>query len=311
MTAIKTCIAVDVGGTKLLIGEVRENGEILHVKRYPTGRLRQAELVERILNGVQDYEQSVGWDEERPDRMGIGVIGISDPASGIWKRIDGEFDEETDLAGIMKDRLGVACRIDNDVKAATIAECAFGAAKGCKDMIYINVGTGLAAGIVSNGKVIRGCSQYAGEIGYLNFNMGKGCHIESTASGVGINRRAQALKQEYPDSPLFREGKTISGKTLFALEQAQDPLAVRLFEEMVTILALLIDNLIWTLDPEKIVLGGGMILNDRLYEQVLERLGDHSREFVPKGIVRSALDPAYTGLMGAAAVGLGFQEKFR
>ena len=309
----ESCIAIDVGGTKMLIAEVRRDGTILQEKRYPTGRLRQPVLVEKMVAGVKDFEESFGWAYgKRPQQMGIGIVGSLDIKEGIWNRIDHEFDEPTPLARIMKERFGVTCFLDNDVKSATIAECVFGGVKGCQDMIYINVGTGLAAGTVSNGKLIRGAENYAGEIGYMNFQMGKGPHLESIASGVGLNRQRKRLMAEYPDSRLagYEENETISGQQVFELAAQGDALAERLLADMVDVIALLIENMSCVTAPERVILGGGLMADGSLLGRVLERLKESVKNRIPKGISLSSLDPAYTGLLGAAAIGLGYQQVF-
>lgn len=308
----KTCIAIDVGGTKMLIAQVRDDGTVLKMKRYPTGRLTQPELVKRMKDGVLDFEASVGWEGgKRPAQMGIGIVGIIDPVHGIWNRIDQEYAEETPLAKIMEDEFRVECHIDNDVKSATIAERMFGAGKGCNDLLYINVGTGLAAGAIAGGRLIRGSGGFAGEIGYMNFNMGEGPHIELIASGVGINHRIHSLLQQYPDSALKDlAGGVVSGQTVFELADAGDRLAVRLLDDVVTVTALLISNLTCVLAPERVVLGGGLISSGRLFERIVGSLNQSICAHIMGGITLSALDPAYTGLIGAAAVGFGYQKLF-
>lgn len=312
METEKSCIAIDVGGTKMLVAEVVSNGTVFNVKRYPTGRINQRELVKRMIANVKDFEESFGWAYgNQPVLMGIGIVGNLEIEHGIWNFIDHEFVEPTPLAAIMKEKFGVTCYIDNDVKAATIAECVFGGAKDCRDMIYINVGTGLAAGTVSNGRVIRGADNYAGEIGYMNFNMGKGPHLEGIASGIGLNQRRKELLPEYPDSPLGeRENEVISGQTVFELAKDGDALSQRMLEEAVQTVALLIENMSCVTAPETVILGGGLVADGWLAARICERVKDKVKARIPKGIHLSSLNPNYTGLLGAAAIGLGYQKVF-
>jgi len=312
METEKSCIAIDVGGTKMMVAEVASDGTVLNVKRYPTGRINQLELVKRMIANVRDYEESFGWAYgKQPVLMGIGIVGNLDIENGIWNFIDHEFVEPTPLAAIMREEFDVTCYIDNDVKAATIAECVFGGAKDCRDMIYINVGTGLAAGTVSNGKVIRGVDNYAGEIGYMNFNMGKGPHLEGIASGIGLNRRRMELLAEYTDSTLSKkEIEVISGQTVFEQAKAGDALSQRMLEEAVQTVALLIENMSCMTAPEMVILGGGLIADGWLLIRILERVKDKVKSRIPKGIQLSSLNPNYTGLLGAAAIGLGYQKVF-
>lgn len=296
-----SCIAIDIGGTKMLIGEVREDGNILNVKRYQTGHLSQDELLQVIYSSFEDYERTIGWSEgKRPGFVGIGVVGIIDPVNKIWNRIEGTDNSNIPLARLMEERYQLTCFIDNDVKAGTIAECVFGAGKGCKDLIYINVGTGLAAGIVVNGRLVRGSDHCAGEIGYLDFSIGKKTYkelsvfgyIEGVASGLGIKQR----------------GFT-SGEELFALAMKKDEKALQTLADITEVLTTLIHNLAWITNPEKVILGGGLMSEGWLLEQLISSMGSNFPE-IKKGIVLTELNPAYTGLMGAAAIGMGYQKQF-
>ena len=91
----QTVLAIDIGGTKMLIAEVDEKGRILGIKRYPTGRLSQRVLTERMLENVKDFEDTVGYAEgRRPSFMGIGAVGRLDPVKGIWKFIADDLPAE-------------------------------------------------------------------------------------------------------------------------------------------------------------------------------------------------------------------------
>ncbi len=308
----KSCIAIDVGGTKMLIAEVMDNGTICDIKRIPTGRLNQRQLIGLMTQGVLDYEKEIGWQSgKRPESMGIGIVGLIDPVKGIWHKIDQEFAEELPLTDIMKRCFNLECYIDNDVKSATIAEGVYGAGKGISEFIYINVGTGLAAGMVAGGKLVRGRDGYAGEIGYMDFNMGKGPHLESIASGVGLNRRMKELLPEYPDSHLNQHiNEIISGHQVFCYADQGDLLAKRLLDDIVFIIAQLINNLTCAFSPEKVVLGGGLVSNGILIERIRQEVKPSVYSHMSGGIVLSELDPAYTGLVGAAAVGFGNQKNY-
>lgn len=308
---MKTCIAVDIGGTKMFIAEVREDGTIVGCKRYPTGKRDKEQIIELLECGIREYEAEIGWEAgKRPAQMGIGINGIIDPVGRIWKRLRPE-EPEIALAERMEKEFGVVCYIDNDVKAAVIAENQFGAGKGCKDMVYINVGTGLAAGIIANGKLIRGTDGFAGEIGFMNFTGGEGCRVELMASGMGIDYRAKELAEQYPDSLLRRKDKdVVSGWDVFEMADQGDALANRILEDMIKMNGLMISNLTCVLSPEIVVLGGGLITNGRLLDKVIDAVSEKAKQHLEKGIVLTGLDPAYAGLIGAAAVGLGYQKEY-
>lgn len=308
---MKTCIAVDIGGTKMLIAEVSGDGTIVGCRRYPTGKIGKEQIIERLTQGVYEYESEIGWESgSRPVQMGIGINGLIDPVRGIWKRLSPE-EPEIALAERMEKEFGITCYMDNDVKATVIAENQFGAGKGCRDMIYINIGTGLAAGIIANGKLIRGTDGFAGEIGFMNFTEGEGCRVELMASGMGIDYRAKKLAGQYPDSPLNGKGEdVVPGQEVFEFADQGDGLANRILDDMVRMNGLMISNLTCALSPEIVILGGGLITNERLLNRIIDSVSEKAKQHLERGIVLTGLDPAYAGLMGAAAVGFGYQKDY-
>ena len=311
MTDMKTCIAVDIGGTKMLIAEVREDGTIINIKRYPTGKACKEEIIRILIQGVLEYENEIGWESgSRPHQMGIGINGLIDPVQGIWKRLESE-ESEIALIERIEQEFEVECHIDNDVKATVIAENKFGAGKNCRDMIYINIGTGLAAGIIANGRLIRGTDGFAGEIGYMNFTGGEGSRVELMASGMGINHQIELLINEYPNSVLKEKaGGVVSGQEVFQAAERGDELANHVLDRLVKMSGLMISNLTCVLSPEIVILGGGLITNGCLMDKMIDAVTPKAAQHLEKGIVLTGLDPAYAGLMGAAAIGLGYQREY-
>ncbi len=308
---MNTCIAADIGGTKMLIAQVREDGTVVNQKRYSTGALEKQEVLEKLLQGIYDYETEIGWEGGgRPRHMGVGVNGVIDPIKGIWKKQE-ETDREVPVAAFVEKELGVVCHVDNDVKSAVIAENVFGAGKGCRDMVYINLGTGLAAGIIANGKLIRGTDGFAGEIGFMNLTDGKGPRMELKASGMGMCHQARLLSDRYPDSALRgMPGGTVRGQDIFELAEEGDELAAHIIDEMIRMVGLTISNLTCVLSPEVVILGGGLITQERLLEGIIGAVSPKAKQHLEKGVILTGLDPNYAGLMGAAAIAFGYQERY-
>ena len=308
---MKTCIAVDIGGTKMLIAEVGEDGSIINIKRYSTGNISKEEVLNKLISGIWEYENEIGWiNGMRPKQMGIGVNGLIDPVKGIWERIKPE-EPEIALTECIEKEFGLKCYIDNDVKSTVIAENKFGAGKNCRDMIYINIGTGLAAGIIANGKLIRGTDGFAGEIGYMNFTGGEGDRVELLTSGMGIDHQVKKLIEKYPDSILKeRAGDHVSGQDVFEAADKGDELANYVLREVVKMSGLMISNLTCALSPEIVILGGGLITNGFLLNKIVEAVMPKAKQHLEKGVVLTGLDPDYAGLMGAAAIGFGYQQEY-
>lgn len=311
----ETTLAVDLGGTKLLIGEVDRSGTILHSRKYPSGYMDQKQAADRILECVRDYIHQTGFVRAQPETMGIGMIGQVDEKNGVWRMIDHNRNTPMPLADMMESALGMKCFLENDVKAAARAEKAFGGGRDVNDFLYLNVGTGIAAGIYSGGHLIRGWQNDAGEIGHMTVDYkgdaeclcGRTGCVEAIASGIGLDRRVKALAAQYPDSVLqeHRKDVFVRAEWIFQAAEEGDPLAVRVAEDAVEALTQMILNLIKTLNPEKIILGGGVAGSAYMRKNLMPRLKENGTESVAKGIVLSELNPDTAGLIGAAATGFG------
>lgn len=314
----RTVLGVDLGGTKLLIGQVNESGEILRSKQYPSGFLNQEQALRLILLSIEDYISTVGFVEPYPEVIGLGIVGLVDQSSGQWIMIDPDRKSPIPIANILGDRFQMAIGIDNDVKAATQAELRFGLGQNSKDFIYLNIGTGIAAGFVSEGNLIRGYQNDSGEIGHLSVNYQSntpcvcgrfGC-VEALASGGGMDRRIKLLGQRYPESPLLKLASLgfVDARDIFALADEGDPLARLIAHDAVDAVSELIINLVRVTNPELILLGGGVAGSSWMSTELPKRLHIRAMKSVHKGVHLSQLDPAVVGLIGAAAVGFAKQE---
>lgn len=311
---METFLGLDLGGTKLLIGELDRNGNILKYKKYDPGFFNQQVALEIIKESLDDYIKTVGWTENKPVAMGVGLIGRVDPGQGIWLQIDPKRSEPIPLARELSDLYGIPCTIDNDVKSATRAERHFGFGQLSENFIYINIGTGIAAGFVVNGRQIRGSHFNAGEVGHtrvgVNVGIRCGCGrmdcVEQIASGIGFNNCARLLRDELetrlhiPDSL----EKRVDVREVFRLSEAGDPLCVRLVENATEALANLIMNLVRVSDPDTVVLGGGLVSDGFLHTKIVEKLNQTTVRFVKNGVVITKLNPDFIGLLGAGAVAM-------
>ena len=309
------CMALDLGGTKLLIGIVDASGKILYSKRYPSllaeGKT-QSEMTEFMLSCLADFVSDAPM--EKVECVGAGVVGRVDDETGLWLEIEPGRCETVALAKALTAQTGLPCRIDNDVRCALRAERVFGTGKGLNDFIYMNIGTGIAAAFVSGGQVIRGHSFNAGEVGHVSVDAfgdvkcpcGRyGC-AEAIASGSGLDSRARALLGAYTGTLLrIPENKRVSAKEIFDLAEKGDALCKRLMLDAAQAASALIMNLVWVTDPEAVVLGGGIVSDQRMLQAILSRLHAGSMRFATGGVRLSSLDPELTGLIGAAMCGFG------
>lgn len=316
---MNTYLALDLGGTKLMIAEVTETGEILRSKQYPSGYRNQKEGVTGILSSLDDYYHTVGL-AETPIALGMGMTGKVDYKKGLWRSMIHIDQELVPLADLLTEKTGLPAVLDNDMHSAATAELLLGCGTYCDDFIYLNVGTGLAAGLVSDRHVIRGYNNMAGEVGHTSIGINHhvpcicdktGC-CENTVSGIGFDGQARRLVAEYPDCPLHiptDPGVRVSGKDVFDLAAQGDPLCTRIVDEAVEALVILITNMVRYIDPAVIVMGGGMAMNDAFFNRIKKGLEAYSvMNNVPHGVVRSSFSPDKVGIIGAAALAM---EKYR
>lgn len=302
-----TYLGVDLGGTKLKIGESDLEGNLLWTREYPSGYLGQREalnLIESALDKALEERPA----DKRPVAIGLGLIGRIDSSTGTWLEIDHDRAEVLPISDSLQKRYGLPCFADNDVRSATKAEILFGRGKDYDNWIYINVGTGIAAAIVSKKRLITGGHCNAGEVGHsasgIDFHAPCACGrpdcVESVASGSGLDLCARLLAPQYPDTILAIPpvGTRISGAEIFSLYEI-DPLCRTLTDNAAKALGNLIMNMVRFCDPELVVLGGGLMSTDFLYRKVLDRLNPFTMRYVTGGVVRTGLDPRNIGVMGA------------
>lgn len=310
---METYLGLDLGGTKLLIGEMDNRGNILRYKKYASGYFNQQAALQIIKSSLDDYIRTVGWYDKRPVGMGVGLIGRVNPQEGVWLQIDPSRTHPVALAKELTDSYGIPCFIDNDVKSATRAERVWGFGQISQNFVYLNVGTGIAVGIVINGRQIRGSHFNAGEVGHLRVgvNVGVKCPcgridcVEAIAAGIGFDNCARLLRDRYETNlHIPDKDERVQVSDVFALSQKGDPLCTVLVDNAAEALANLIMNLVRVADPDTVVLGGGVVADGYLHGKILEKLQPITMRFVTNGVVITKLNPGFIGLLGAGAVAM-------
>lgn len=297
----------------MLIGEMDNRGNILRYKQYASGYFNQQAALQIIKSSLDDYIRTVGWYDKRPVGMGVGLIGRVDPQEGVWLQIDPSRTHPISLAKELTECYGIPCFIDNDVKSATRAERVWGFGQISQNFVYLNVGTGIAVGIVINGRQIRGSHFNAGEVGHLRVgvNVGVKCPcgridcVEAIAAGIGFDNCARLLRDRYETSlHIPDKDERVQVSEVFALSQKGDPLCTVLVDNAAEALANLIMNLVRVADPDTVVLGGGVVADGYMHGKILERLQPITMRFVTNGVVITKLNPGFIGLLGAGAVAM-------
>lgn len=271
-------IGADIGGTHQTVAVARLDGEVLalHRRRLRDGGTAQ-DVVANVFALTDEALVSARHSARRPGsdkllRIGVGFGGPVDQKRGLVltsHHVPGW--NEYPLRDVLEQRLDVPAVVDNDANAAALGEASFGAGRGQRHLLYVNVGTGIGAGIILNGVLYHGKSGLAGEIGHVTVEPSgpqcgcgkRGC-LEALASGRSIGRRGrEAVARDHAAAAMLVQ---LAGGNASAIESAHvlqaamagDPLAQRVVETTACYLGLAFANAANLLDPEMIIVGGGL-----------------------------------------------------
>lgn len=306
----QTVLAVDLGGTKILIGEVTPAGEILTSEKYPSTVVDQRSATEKIKAAIKNYLQQHSI---QGDLIGIGmcVVGRVDTDRGQWMEIHPGLSDPIFLADEITQTFQLPCWITNDVSGAALAESILGSGQETGNFVYINIGTGIAARVVADHHLIKGGNFNAGEVGHMVVDMRsddlctcgrKGC-VELFASGLGMHNQTVKFAPDYPNTMLtIEEGKRVTFQELIGAYEANDPLARKVVDQALQAVAALTMNLIRVSDPEAIIFGGGVMNDGWFLNHLVTFLNAKTIRFITKGMRVTTLNPNEVALKGAATL---------
>ncbi len=316
MSALLQAIGIDLGGTKIEIGRVDVNGQLLESLRFPTNVQRGPEKIQQeMIEGIQKIQAS---SNVPLTGIGIGVAGQIDSTGGIvysapnlpnWHHIP--------LQATIERALGLPVKIINDVRAITWGEWLFGAGRNAQDLVCVFVGTGIGAGVISQGRILEGFTNTFGEVGHMTIDThgplctcGKyGCW-EALAGGWGIAKQAQEAVAENEELGSFllqlskQNNTEISAKLVVEAYRQQDPLATSLIKIVQESLIVGCTNLINLYNPRCLVLGGGLIDGmPELVGMIEQGIKEKALKVAALNLeVLSAQLGKQVGVIGAAAV---------
>jgi len=313
-------IGLDVGGTKILAMAVSAGGTVLAEARRATPAGGE-EVLDAAAGLVLELAKVLGVHVRELAGVGVGAPGLVD-AEGVLLFAPNLLGANmTSVRAGLEMRLGEGCSVavDNDATCAMAGEWAFGAAAGCDDALLVTIGTGIGGGIVSGGRLLRGAHNFAGEIGHVICDphgppcpCGKRGCWERYASGTGLGRlardaaqagRARALVERAGGDP-----DALRGEHVVAAAADGDEEATAIVSEFAWWLGLGLANLANILDPELIVLGGGLVLAG---EVLLGPTRAAFSGFVEREVERAGLRIVAArlgdagGAIGAATIGFG------
>lgn len=272
----KNVLAVDVGGSKICFGLVTPEGQILARQQYETQRMEAPQWTRQLMDHLTPFLEQQGGAEALA-AMGLGIRGSVDHRSQRLRtssviRNAAQFD----ICGTLSQAYGLPVYMDNDVKAVALYQLLFGVGRQRKTFACINVGTGLAMGLVMDGVLIRGCCNNAGEIGNMLYaRPGDGVidFVETVASGQGIDQERRRLEAQMGPADC---GPT--GKALAEACRRGDPVAEAVFDNVVGQLALILLNLEAALDIGTYILVGGVMTDPWLRQRLTQQIMSISRQ---------------------------------
>lgn len=307
-------IGIDVGGTNVKIALVDDKGKIIYSNSVPThAELGYEYTVNNIKQAIYDLLKETKLQSKDIEGIGFGFPGQIDFKEGIVRNapnIPGWV--EIPIKQIFEMEFNIPTRVDNDVRCAALGELNYGAGKGCENLICITVGTGIGSGLIINGKLVRGASNAAGEIGHIKLQMkdgpicgcgDTGC-LEAFASGPAI----VAMAEDYikgGKSTKFREianGNPLTPYIVCEAAKAGDRVAQRIFAIVGEYIGIGMSGVVNLLNPEKIIIGGGVadageLLFNPIVKAIRERamkISGQTVQVVPAQLGNSA------GVIGAS-----------
>jgi len=306
-------LGIDIGGTNTKIGTVTGNGRIVEMTSFPTNAHKSfnAFIVKLMAKVESDLIN---------EKTGVKIagIGIGAPNANHWT---GKIESPSnlswgtvDIGSQLNEVYHVPVAITNDANAAAIGEKYFGAARGMNDFIVLTLGTGLGSGIMVNNTIIYGAGGHAGEIGHIlaqpNGRLcgcGRcGC-LETYASVTGIRRTVSELLGELSEKSILRSigFDELRGEDITNAAEQGDKIAIQAFERTGKILGLNLADVVALLNPEAIILAGGLAqAGDYILEPVKRHL-ENNLLSIYKGytkVLQSGVKEGNLAVLGASAM---------
>lgn len=318
-------VGIDLGGTNIKFGIVKTTGEVVHKLSIPTeGQTGPSGVIKRMCDGTLEVIRQAGLCKERILAVGIGAPGAMSHKLGLiiappnlpgWKDVP------------LRDRItagtGIPANLENDANAAAYGEFWAGGGKGTNDMVFFTLGTGIGGGVIIDGKLVRGYFDNGAELGHMIVvpngrlcGCGQyGC-VEAYASAHFTAVRAvEAIKNG--EKSVLKErldkGLPVETPDVVKAAKAGDALAFRIWDETCRLLATACVNMQHFSNPQKILLGGGMIgAGDYLLEPVRKHFLDMTwkavKDYPDIEFATLGNDAGFIGAAGLALFELGGVE---
>lgn len=266
-------VGIDIGGTKVNIGIVKENGEILDNIIIATNKEKEPEdFIADICEKTKELLYRNNLSIKKVYFIGVGVPGTADVNTGMVSYCPNLFWYDLPIGNMLEKNLQRDVKVMQDSRNAALAESLFGAGRGFDNILCVAIGTGIGGGIIINRKIFNGGMNTAGEIGHTPIiKNGRKCVcgnlgcLETYASGTGITDLAL---EKFPEK--FTKLENRRCEYVFELAYAGDSEILYFIEECVDNLAFGIANAVSLLSPEAVIISGGLCVHEELFVKPLQ-----------------------------------------
>ena len=317
----KVCIGIDLGGTFIKFGLLDEKWKASSIFQLPTPQ-------DAGIDGV--IGQMIAGARQAMDKAGLGkadVVGVGIGSPGPLSMSKGIVYNSPNIPGMVNiplkarisEALGLPCSLENDANAAGLGEFLCGAGRQCRDMVLLTLGTGVGGGVIVDGKVLHGAHEIGAELGHMLIVPGGrqcgcgqcGCIEQYCSATFMSNHAAKALEAGKRQSSLrkvLKAGGKLTSKDINEHRKAGDKFASEVWDEMCRYLAMGCISFARILDPDRIVLAGGMAAagDDLLAPVTMHYRQMHWKMTEPKTELALATLGNDAGVIGAA--GVAWQE---
>ena len=270
---------VDIGGTTIKMGFFETTGNLIDKWEIKTNTENKGEsILSDVAQSIDNKLAPEGISKDDVQGVGIGVPGPVTSDGVVNRCVNlgwGVKNVQEELSSLT----GLKVKVGNDANVAALGEMWQGAAKGSKDVIVVTLGTGVGGGIIVDGKIVAGATGAGGEIGHITVNEAEiepcncgqyGC-LEQYASATGIVRMAKRKLAKSDEATTLRNMEDLSAKIIFDEAKAGDEIAKGLVDELGKILGSALSNIACVVNPEVVVIGGGVSKAGTILTDVIKK----------------------------------------
>ena len=309
----KIAIGIDFGGTSVKPGVVSGSEIIARSERIPTPQHDSADsLLAAVFREVETLR------EQHPEvcALGAGLPGIIDGLNGRVRELSNVPGwRDVPLAALLREKTGLPSIIENDANAMAYAEWRFGAGRDRPNVICMTLGTGVGGGLILDGKLFRGSQLGAGEIGQMILQPhgvpGRYGNFGALEKYVGNRQMAERAQRAYAAAGNVRTSEELTPLFLEKAALGGDEIAAKIWEDIGFEIGIMLTNIIWLLNPDRIVIGGGVakagpLLFEPIKRTICERTSPvfhENLEVVPAELGNDG------GIVGSAALAIEAAER--